>query len=212
MRRFVLISFLAGALLHAQPPQEFNHFQGYFGAGFTTGVSDFGSRHDTGWNILAGGGYRFNPALSLNLEYTYNNASYNFAPQTPGQVVLANRYDGRTELHGITVNPRYTIGSLKGIDAYVQGGYGIYARNFTLTRPTIGTTVVCDPYWFFCGTAIVPVNVIVGSHTTWKQGWNAGIGLEFGARVKFFADARYLWVANPQVRIESIPVSFGVRF
>lgn len=72
--------------------------------------------------------------------------------------------------------------------------------------------MVWDPYWFYCGTAIIPVDLIVGERTTWKQGWNAGIGLEAGGRVKFFADARYLWIANPQIRIEAIPVTFGVRF
>lgn len=211
MRRYILLSLFSGLLLQAQPA-EFSHFQGYVGGGFTTPRSGFGERHDTGWNFMAGGGYRFNPAMSLNLEYTFNNSAYAYTPTSPGAGIIANRLDGTTELHGFTLNPRYTFGSLRGANAYVTGGYGIYARNFSVTRPSIGTTIVCDPYWFWCGTAIVPVDVLLASNTTWKQGWNAGLGVEFGARVKFFADARYQWVANPNVRIQAIPVSFGLRF
>jgi hypothetical protein len=100
----------------------------------------------------------------------------------------------------------------RGISGYVTGGYGIFARNFQLTRPSVGTTVVCDPFWYWCGTAIVPVDVVLGSHTTWKQGWNGGLGVEMGGHVKFFAEARYMWVATPRIRSEAIPVTFGVRF
>jgi opacity protein-like surface antigen len=209
MRRLILCSLFTCLVSQAQ---SFNHFQGYVGGGFTTGVSDFGNRHDTGGNFLAGAGYRMTPALSLNIEYTFNHLNYGYAATTPIGGILNARYDGHTELHGFTLNPRYTLGAFHGVDTYITGGYGIYARKFQLTRPSVGTTVICDPYWFYCGTAIVPVDLIIGERTTWKQGWNAGIGLEMGGRIKFFADARYLWVANPQIRIEAIPVSFGVRF
>lgn len=210
MRRYILLSLFSGLLLQAQ---EFSHFQGYVGGGFTTPRSSFGDRHDSGWNFLGGGGYRFNPAISLNLEYSFNSNNYGFTPDTAAGAIIANRYDGHTELHGFTLNPRYTFDFKRGgLGAYVTGGYGVFARNFSLTRPGFGTTVVCDPYWYWCGTAIVPVDFVLGSRTTWKQGWNAGLGVEFGARVKFFAEARYLWVATPQVRVQSIPATFGLRF
>jgi len=211
MRRLILLSLFSCYLLQAQSFLE-SHGQGYIGGGFTSPLSDFGSRHNTGWNFMAGGGYRFNTAFSLNLEYTYNHLDYGYASSAPIGTILNARYDGHTELHGFTLNPRYNVGHYKGANAYFQAGYGIYARKFQLTRPAVGTTVICDPYWFYCGTAIVPVDLILGERTTWKQGWNAGMGVEFGGRVKFFADARYLWVANPQVRIQTIPVSFGVHF
>ena len=209
MRQLILFSLFSGLMMQAQ---EFSHGQGYVGGGFTTGVSDYGNRHDTGGNFIAGGGYRFNPSFSLNGEYTFNHANYSYTPTTTGGAILNQLLDGHTELHGFTLNPRYTFGEFHGVDAYVTGGYGIYARKFQLTRPGVGTQVICDPYWYYCGTAVVPVDYLLGERTTWKQGWNAGIGVEMGHRVKFFADARYMWIANPQIRIEAIPVSFGVRF
>lgn len=206
MRRLLISPFLICLSIHGQ---EFHRVAGYFGGGFTTPLDDFGSRHDTGWNILAGGGIRLTRMVGLNFEYSFNQLGYNFSPNP---VLQASPLDGTTKLHGFTANPRFTTPSIFGVNTFVTAGYGIYNRRFELTRPGVGSAIYCDPYWWFCTDVLVPVDVAVGERSTWKQGWNFGGGLEFGGRMKFFADIRYMWVATPNIRTKALPVSFGVRF
>lgn len=211
MKRLLGVTILASFSILALHAQEYKPVTGYVGFGFTTPTDQFGERHETGWNFLGGIGYQFSRMTAFNFEYTYNQLGYAFTPQTPIGGVLQDRYNGDTMLHGFTLGPRFTI-PLPRSDVYFTGNYGIYNARFELTRPGVATTVICDPYWYWCGTGLVPVDFVVGERSTWKQGWNAGMGFEFGTNVKFFADARFNWVATPNIRYQSIPVAFGVRF
>jgi opacity protein-like surface antigen len=206
MRRLVLLSLAFGLSLQAQ---EFKHGTGYVGFGFSTPISEFGTRHDVGWNALVGGGWRFNRLVGLNVEYSFADLGYKF---TGNPILQATALSGTTQLHGFTLNPRITTPNVGKVGTYVTAGWGIYVRHFELTRPAVGSTVVCDPYWYYCTTALVSVDVAVAQRDTWKQGWNIGAGVEFGGRFKFFADGRFVWVATPNVRTQSVPVNFGVRF
>ena len=191
--------------------QEIKPITGYVGMGLTPPISGFGSRHDTGGNFLAGIGYRFNRTFGVNFEYTFNELGYVF-PETPLGQRAGTVLHGHTRLHGFTLAPRITLPSIRLVNTYVTAGYGIYDRSFQVTTPGLTTGIVCDPWWGFCTGGLVPVDVVVAEHSTWKQGYNVGLGVEFGRRVKFFADARYLWIATRDVRVSAFPVAFGVHF
>jgi len=191
--------------------QESKPITGYVGMGLTPPISGFGSRHDTGGNFLAGIGYRFNRTFGVNFEYTFNELDYIF-PETPLGQRAETVLHGHTRLHGFTLAPRITLPSIRLVNTYVTAGYGIYDRSFQVTTPGLTTGIVCDPWWGFCTGGLVPVDVVVAEHSTWKQGYNVGLGVEFGRNVKFFADVRYLWIATRDVRVSTFPVAFGVHF
>lgn len=210
MKRLLVVAALSCLALQGQS-LDFSKAQGYIGGGFTEPRASFGHRHDRGWGFLAGGGYRVAPTVSLNIEYSFNKLDYNrtaFVPGSSGSVV----YSGGSEIHGFTFNPRLHTPPLGKVGTYITGGYGIYWSKFQLARPG-AATVLCDSYWSQCpALSVVPTNSVLGQTNTWKGGWNAGAGVEFGGRIKFFADARYVYIFTTNVRTEMIPVTFGIHF
>ena len=55
---------------------------------------------------------------------------------------------------------------------------------------------------------------ILGERTTYKGGWNAGVGLTIGGLGpgKFFAEGRYHRMNTTGPDTEYIPLSFGFRW
>lgn len=148
----------------------------------------------------------------MNFEYTFNELNYIFTEPEIGQAA-PTVLEGHTRMHGFTLNPRVTLPSSHGVGTYFTAGYGIYDRIFQVTTPGLTGAIFCDPWWGYCSSGFVPVDVVIAENSTWKQGYNVGLGLEFGRpNLKFFADARYQWVATPNVRVSAFPVVFGVRF
>src|SRR5215469_7954089 len=99
---------------------------------------------------------------------------------------------------------------------YFMGGPGLYYRNLSLTQPTLVNTLVCDPFFGFCYPAIVGVNQVVASATTFKMGFNGGAGIQIPlgpSHLKAFGEARYsrMFTTNgPDLTF--IPVTFGLRW
>jgi hypothetical protein len=210
MKKLLVAAALSCLALQGQS-FDWSHAQGYVGGGFTNPMAGFGQRHQMGWNFLAGGGAVVTPVLSLNIEYSFNKLDYN-RKAFPAGATTSTTYHGGTEVHGFTFNPRLQMRRMSKIGAYITGGYGVYWNKFELARPN-ATTVACDAYWTTCtpGTT-VPTDSVLGQTHTWKGGWNAGLGIEGGKRVKFFADARYVYIFTTNVRTEFIPVTFGIHF
>jgi hypothetical protein len=211
MKRLLVAAALSCLALQGQS-FDLSKAQGYVGGGFTEPQAGFGQRHDMGYGVLAGGGIRISPMISLNVEYSFNKFAYDYKTYLPASVTTTT-YHGASEIHGYTFNPRIHTPPLFKMGTYITGGYGIYDAKFQLDRPS-STTVLCDPYWSQCkpGT-VVPTGWALGQTSTWKGGWNVGLGIEGGkSRVKFFADARYVYVFTANVRTEYIPVTFGIHF
>ncbi len=53
----------------------------------------------------------------------------------------------------------------------------MYNRSVEITE-YVGNGVICDPYWYMCGT--YPVEDVVGSRGGWDFGFNIGGGVGFG--------------------------------
>lgn len=210
MRRLLVVAALCCFSLQGQS-FDFSKAQGYVGGGFTEPFVGFSERHDRGWGILAGGGARLSDKFSLNIEYSFNKFDYNRQATVPGSTGPVT-YRGTSEIHGFSFNPRFSTPQVWKFGTYITGGYGVYQAKFQLARPG-ANTVVCDSYWSQCPPlGVVPTPWALGQTVTWKGGWNAGFGLEAGGRVKFFADARYVYIFTHNVRTEFIPVTFGIHF
>jgi hypothetical protein len=92
-------------------------------------------------------------------------------------------------------------------NSYATGGFGVFHRNLSLTRPTTLTILFCDP--FSCGA-----NQVVFFVQRVKPGFNLGAGLEFGmggGSVKLLTEARYeRMFTNHGADSSYVPVTFGV--
>lgn len=210
MKRLLVVTALSCFALQGQN-LSWSKAQGYVGGGFTQPQAGLGQRHEMGWGFLAGGGLRASDKFSLNIEYSFNKLDYKRTTYSPVGATTGT-YTGGTELHGFSFNPRLHTPPIFKLGTYFTAGYGIYWSKFQLARPST-STMVCDAYWSQCSPGtIVPTNSVLGQTNTWKGGWNAGLGIEGGGRVKFFADARYVYVFTNNIRTEFIPVTFGIHF
>jgi len=108
---------------------------------------------------------------------------------------------------------------------YIVAGPGFYNRSVKITE-YVGNGVICDPYWYVCGT--YPVTDVVGSRGGWDFGFNVGGGVGFGLgdSAEFYIETRYHYVAGPEAApvvnpLEGsstkanghyTPLTFGFRF
>jgi len=85
---------------------------------------------------------------------------------------------GYNSIWSLSFNPVYRFASKSKADFYTTGGFGVYHRNLTLTRPATENVLVCDPFFGFCFPAVVGVTEVVAS-STYKGGFNLGGEVEF---------------------------------
>lgn len=207
----IALSLLSLALVSTSASAQFyNKLTGFVGGGINNPVNDTSDRAKTGWNVVAGAGYRFVPALSLGLDFSYQSHEVDLLRTVDQQ---GRPIEGNLGLWSLTLNPRVEAGTLGPVSVYFTGGYGLYHRRIEVTRADIGTQFVCDYFYGFCYDALVPVDVILRERSVLGHGFNGGMGISFGTpRVKFFAEARYHRMFNGRQDVETVPVSFGVRW
>jgi opacity protein-like surface antigen len=190
---------------------QWSHIDFSAGAGFTEPEGHAGSDLNTGWNLDFRGGYKPMPHLALDLDFNYNRWSLN-------NTALA-RYGepgGTESIWSFSFTPMLRGSPRWHVSPYILGGPGIYYRNLSLTQPALVNTVFCDFFFGFCYPAVVGVNQVVASSTTYKFGYSAGAGLEFPLgqiHAKVFGEARYsrMFTTNGADR-SFVPVTFGLRW
>jgi opacity protein-like surface antigen len=221
-RTFMLSALLAlaipAAALAQDKPVEVN-----FGGGFTFPVGDVADSFDTGWNFAGGLTFNVNETVGFQGEYQFHRfggPDRTFDdPISPGNRILI---ESNHQLNVVDFNVvlRGGSGPVKG---YLVAGPGIYWRKVQLTTPSVGFITVCDPYWYVCYPAAVPVDQVVGDRTSTDFGVNVGGGVSFGA---FYVEARYHYVWGPEIKPQLgaqagqtfssnatyFPVTFGFRF
>lgn len=193
--------------------QDFNshRFNISAGGGFSVPTADASGNFNTGWNIDFRGGVNLSQALLADLDFTYNRWNLTSA-------ALANFGEpgGYADVWSLSFEPTIRMMPHSHIDPYILGGAGLYHRGLTLTQPTTFTTIVCDPFFGFCFPAVVQGNQVVASFTTYKPGFNAGGGFEFGfgqRSLKVFAEARYNEMFTTHgTNLSFVPVTFGIRW
>lgn len=192
------------------------------GGGFNAPTSESSKYITWGGQLNLGAGYRFNPNLSMLVEYQF------MYDKLPGAIIAqTGATGGNAHIWSFTLAPVYELFPSHTNDVYITGGGGFYRKvtNFTDPVPTMYCT------YFYCGYGYA--NQVVGHFSSNQGGWNIGAGFShrmggaYGdSKVKLFAEVRYLDVLTPAVTTSPnglgttsvgagtkvIPVTFGVRW
>lgn len=190
---------------------DFSHVNFSAGAGFSTPVYDAGSSLNYGWNVNLRGGVAINPILSTDLDFTYAHSRFNDAT-----LASFGEPDGGIGIWSLTFQPVVHLAPRAArVRPYVTGGYGLYHYNFTLSHPATVPTVFCG--FFGCFPTFVGVNAVVASSSTYRSGFNAGLGVDFpmhsDSQASFFMEARYSQIfMGHDTDVQYIPVTFGFRW
>jgi hypothetical protein len=80
----------------------------------------------------------------------------------------------------------------------------MYYRSVEITE-YLGNGVICDPYWYICGT--YPIEGVVGSRGGWDFGFNigGGVGFGIGETAEFYVESRFHYVMGPEFTSPSLP-------
>jgi len=189
--------------------QEFSHFTGSIGAGFTQTVGTTGKYLDNGWNLQAGVGFNFSPWVGVMVDAAYNQMGINST--TLGSLGFPG---GAVDAFSATLDPIVHLTPHRHFDLYAIGGGGYFHYTQEFSTPTVVGFTGYNPFFGFYSAA-VPVDQVLSSYTINKPGIDAGMGIAFGTRWhgKFFAEARYNRVfLGGSNHADWVPVTFGFRF
>ena len=192
-----------------------------FGGGPNFITGDLGEHFATGLGPAIGVTLDANDHIAFQFEYAYR--WFNIKDDAP--FFGATRFDANHHMHQLDFN---LIGSLaptgSAVRPYVVAGPGMYHRTVEITE-YIGNGVICDPYWYVCGT--YPITGVVGSRGGWDFGFNLGGGVGFGLgdSAEFYVEMKYHYVAGPEITPINgattgggstngnyYPLTFGFRF
>jgi len=167
---------------------------------------------ETGWNF--GGGVSFRQpgapfGLRLDLSYANNNVSAHGVYQASGAAQM-NIDDGWVDTWALTASGELRHPFNSHTYGYATLGICMYYTRMELAE--VGFGFVCNPWWNECYLATG--HRVVGSDSSTKFGWNAGVGLGFalGNGASWFVEARYTWIDTANERLQFVPIVVGLRF
>lgn len=191
--------------------QSYHHTEIGVGAGFSSPVYSSGSALNYGWNANVRGGIAIDPELSTDLDFTYYHSRFN-------DRVLSQfgEPDGGIGIWSLTFNPVIHLApAASHFRPYITGGYGLYHFHFQVSHPATVPGFLCNGF-FGCFPALVGTNAVVASNSTYRSGFNAGLGFDIPmgeGKAAFFAEARYNQMFMGHDRdISYVPVTFGFRW
>ena len=212
LRKFGL--FLAAVIVAAAPvaAQDEKPVKISLGGGFTGVYGDGADRLGNGGNFTLGAIFRVNPLLSVQGEYGWNGMKQkqlqipvSINPLATNSVPSDFFADSNMQYgdFNLMVHPA-TSGKAK---PYFLTGLGVYYRPVTISTPSIGFATVCDPYWYVCYPAAVPVEQIVGKRSSTDFGMNFGAGVDFKVHesASVFFEIRYHYIWGPEVAQANVP-------
>ena len=169
MRKTVAV-IAASALLAILPSsaraQDEKKIHVNFGGGPTFPAGDLGNHFNTGWGPAIGVTMDTgNPRFSLQFEYAYRYMGISKNAAVPAPLIVGNTFDANHQTNQLDFNLIANL-SKPGAKARIYGlfGPGAYHRKVEITKYK-GSGVICDPYWYVCGT--YPVNSVIGSRGGW---------------------------------------------
>jgi opacity protein-like surface antigen len=185
--------------------QDFKPVTINVGGGAVFPMTDLKDEWDTGWNGTIGATFNMNEKFGILADYTY------FRMDGPSRRVdiIENPVVGAITNGTIESNHQMHVGTFdlvfhpateSVVGGYVLGGGGIYHRTVQLTSPSVGYTTVCDPFWYVCYPALVPIDQILGDRSSNDFGINIGGGITFGRNAKFYIEARYHYVYGKKIQ------------
>ncbi|WP_161557422.1 outer membrane beta-barrel protein [Acidisarcina polymorpha] len=177
------------------------------GGGFTAPLGNSSGDLTYGWNFRGGLGWNFSKRFALLGEYEFDR---NKIPAAILQQV--GEPGGNVHTWSLTLDPVWNYKTSGRVGGYVTGGGGFYRKLTSFTEPALAQGVYCD--FFYCYPYYYTTNVTVSHYSSNQGGLNIGTGLTFGRweNAKFFAEARYEWLATPGRNTQIIPVTFGLRW
>ena len=225
--RGIVLCALSAVLLTLTPSigsaQE-RRFHVNFGGGPTFNSGKLGEHFGTGWGPAFGVTIdSASQRVSFQFEYAYRY--FNIKDDAP--FLGASRFSANHQTHQLDFNVVANLATPgSAVRPYIVAGPGFYNRSVKITE-YVGNGVICDPYWYVCGT--YPVTDVVGSRGGWDFGFNVGGGVGFGLgdSAEFYIETRYHYVAGPEIEptINPLtgsetgkanghytPLTFGFRF
>jgi opacity protein-like surface antigen len=212
LRRFGL--FIAAVLIAAAPAtaQDEKPVKLSIGGGFTGVYGDGADHLGNGGNFTLGVIFKVNPLVSVQGEYAWNGMKQKqlllpvFATPVGSAGVPSDffadanmqYFDFNLLLHPVTGGKA---------SPYFITGLGAYYRPVQISTPAIGFASVCDPYWYVCYPAAVPVEQVVGSRSSTDFGMNFGAGVDFrvAEHASIFLEMRYHYVWGPSIDQANVP-------
>jgi opacity protein-like surface antigen len=199
------------------------------GGGVSVPVSDVKERFGTGYDIAAGVTYHLTEIFGVQAEYTYQNlddtARTIDVQLTPDSPMTRRVFvEASHALHNLDFSAVYKPATTGPIGGYVLGGFGAYYRSVNLTTPGTGYTTICDPWWYVCYPALVPVDYLIGTKYAWDPGFDVGAGITYrvGEYAEVYAEARFHYIMGNQYTLPNgnkvkangkyFPITFGFRF
>jgi opacity protein-like surface antigen len=232
-RRFGLL--MVAIVIAASPAAAQDKPVSFSIGGGYTGVYGAGAdRVGSGGNVTLGLGFHVSPVVTLQGEYGWNGMkqkqlTVDVAPTPIADPVPTDFFADANMQYGafnVQVHPPMT-GKAR---PYFVTGLGAYYRPVTITTPSVGFATVCDPYWYVCYPAVVPVEQVVGSRSSTDFGMNFGAGVDFKMTdtSSVFFEVRYHYIWGPTIdqanvpagstpktlkaNGQFVPITFGFRF
>jgi opacity protein-like surface antigen len=236
LRRFGF--FLAAVVLAAAPAaaQDVKPVQINIGGGFT-GVYGSASDHiGNGGHFNLGVIFNLTPVVSLQGEYGWNGMQKKQlqlpVSVTPFDVGVPTDFfaDGNMQYGDFNLILHAAPSSAK-LQPYAVTGLGLYYRPVNVTTPAVGYTTICDPYWYVCYPAAVPVDQVVGSRSSTDFGmdFGGGVNWKMGEHTSMYLETRYHYIWGPEIAAATplagtssstptkangqfLPITIGFRF
>lgn len=185
-------------------------------AGYAATVGRTADFLNDGFTI--GGGIVWHPVsdapFAVRSDFHYSHFDATGQLLTLGSIQNQTRVDsGEGEVLSLDVDGVYEVRFGGGIKAYVLAGVGIDYRRIDLTQTVAVPGLICDPWWGFCGPAVLPGQLLVNREDTSRFAWNVGVGAEFPmyGLDSWFVEVGYNRMATPS-GTEFVPIRIGLRF
>jgi len=185
------------------------------GGGFTGVYGDGADHIGNGGNFVLGVLVKTSPVFGIQGEYGWNGMKQkqlfiNVSPTPVAGGVPTDFFADANMQYGdvnAVINP-HTSGKLA---PYFLAGLGVYYRPVTISTPSVGFATVCDPYWYVCYPAAVPVEQIVGKRSSTDFGMNFGGGVNFKMtdHSAIYLEVRYHYIWGPSIDPQVNPLATG---
>ena len=225
MMRLARLVLVGAAVLALAPSAASAQVHVNIGGGPTFLASDLGEHFSTGWGPAIGVTFDVTPLIGAQFEYAYRR----FSIKDDAPFFGATAFDANHKTHQLDFNLVASFAPAgSAVRPYVIVGPGMYYREVEITQ-YVGNGVICDPYWYVCGT--YPIEDVVGSRGGWDFGFNAGggVGIGIGESAEFYIEMRYHYVVGPDIESNTVtpvgttdndnstngvyyPLTFGFRF
>jgi hypothetical protein len=208
-----VVCVVVGVLFQVNLPAQdtLKHLTFDVGGGFSFPAGQLKNHANNGVELVASGGWRFNPSLSVGLDFAVSH--FNVKNSLQNHAIGADFALGAdVRTWSLTVNPVYQFLRREKSSYYATAGYGLYNRQLQLPAPGATPGSACDAFWRVCVSNSTTGTLVTGNLNPYVGGYNVGGGVNIGRRTKFFVEVRYHHMFTSNSPTELIPVSLGVRW